>query len=752
MKHPAAPKRSPLWALMATTLALSACQTPPRPTGPAVDPSSPAAIPADRIPGRNREAQNSYVGMASPALFERVAKSRRLVVVALKEPAQPRGFFAGRSLITDAGMAVGVKALLAIEGVSVPTSEDRLQQMRMPTMPDGRSYPAVVLRVNTLRALETVRALPFVDFVEPLYPEVVWADGIGCGTPAYAGSASDFVRIVGGASNVAPWMYNHHAIQFAWGLFPGGTAPGDGVDFFMTDTGVFASQRQFWEVFASQVPTRQFSEVLWGGSARVSCSHGTRIAALAAAPLDGSSAPGIVGISWGSSLRSLMVGDGVVQFDTPSSGLADAITEAASSTQALPMRKRILLMAWGMPFESQLVRDTIVSAYDANPNLIMVAAAGTAVPFVIFPATMRRETVAVSLVDAPNPAVMAYRQIPVSAASDMVAYGDAVDFVAVNNISGQLFVPTSGRGIDSAGMSVDASGNLVPASSLPAADTAEITTLGGSSSAVSIIGGGMALVWSRMPSLTRDEVIDRVVRASSCSRVAGLSAACRNGLNERPIGNGVPDFYVAAGGARRLWIDGPPQTTAGQPIALSAAMDGQPGFFDFIWSTGATGPGSTLTLQAGQSADVTLTATNRFDGITLSTTRRFSGGPATARTLYAMSTLESSASFFDGHRVSANINSAAQLPSGCFITGVAGQELTIGGATPWMPYGTPEASADRRNRGFTITRTAFGPGDLDVLARAWHDGLSAVRVRPVYFVLEPPGVDCNASGFTQASP
>jgi hypothetical protein len=717
---------------------------PPR----AIDPTSPAVIPAGKIPPRDAKNAASYVGMPNDVLFMHLKDSRSMAVVGIKEPGAARGFFAGRSLVSKQTIANASRTLAGIDGVSMSKAEQR-----MPEMPDRLPYPALVLQINSQAALQRVRGLAFVDFVEPLYPEVLWAAGVGCGTPAYPGSASDLVRIVGGASNLTPWMYAHHAIQFAWGLFPPGTAPGAGVDFFMSDTGVYASQRQFWENFAPPTAAgRTFSEVLWGGTPRVSCSHGTRIAGLAAAPLDGSSAPGIVGIAWGSSMRSMKVGDGVVQFDTPITGLTGAIMEAASSSFALPLRKRVLLMAWGMPWESQLVRDTIVAAYDANPELIMVAAAGTGEPFVIFPATMRRETVSVSMVDAPNPASMAYGLIPITAGSDMVAYGDGVDFVAVNNVSRQLFVPTTGRGVNSAGLSVDGDGNLVPASGLPRADVAEITTLGGSSSAVSIIGGGIALTWSRMPTLTRDEVMDRVVAASSCARIAGLSAACRDANGQRVVGHGLPDFYVAAGGARRLWIDGPPQAGPGQPVALTAAMDGDPALFDFTWSTGTSGRTATITPQVGQVLDVTITAVNRSDNITLSASRRFVGGPATPRLLFANSTLQSFAVFLDGHRVSANINTGAALPAGCFITGVAGQELTIGGIAPGSPFGIPEASVDRRNRGFTITRSAFGPGELDVLARAWHDGLSAVRVRPVYFVLEPPGVDCNASGFTQTTP
>src|SRR4029079_1842209 len=118
----------------------------------------------------------------------------------------------------------------------------------------------------------------------------------------------------------------------------------------------------------------------WGGNAFARCSHGTRIAGLAAAPADASSTPNVVGIAWGSSLRSLKIGDGVMPTDTPSTAIASAILEAASSTIALPLRKRVLLMAWGMLAGSHVIRDAIESAFDSNPNLIMVAAAGTGVP------------------------------------------------------------------------------------------------------------------------------------------------------------------------------------------------------------------------------------------------------------------------------------------------------------------------------------------------------------------------------------
>jgi hypothetical protein len=426
--------------------------------------------------------------------------------------------------------------------------------------------------------------------------------------------------------------------------------------------------------------------------------------------------------------------------------------EAANSTIALPLRKRVLLMAWGLLAGSHVVRDAIESAFDSNPNLIMVAAAGTNVDTVVFPANMRRETVAVSIVDAAQPANPSYTLVPSSEGEDRVAYGDEVDFVAVNSITTKLWIPTTGTGVNSAGQSVDSHGNLVPATSLKPGEIIEISTIGGSSSAVATIGAGIALVWSRMPWLTRDQVLDRLVASSSCAAIAGLTAACRTSNGHAVVGAGVPDFYVAAGGARRLWIDGLPANAPGVAINVSAGMDGDPGLYNFTWSTGATGPTTSFTLSPGQVMDISLTAVNRLDSMTLTASRQFVATATTARTLYATTTLESWAKFLDGHRISATVNPMATLPAGCFVTGVAGQELTVGGGNAGTPFGIPAAVVDRGNRGFTVTRTAFGPVSLDALVTAWHDGAHAIRVRPAYFVEEPAGVDCNASGFTQATP
>ena len=706
------------------------------------------------VPSRNKELKASYVGMSTKELWKHLLESRQLAVIGVKEPSRTRGFFGGKSIVSERTLKSASEQLLNTQGVSKPRGK-MPKEWKMPVMPDGRPYPAVIVRLDSPKVLGIVRGLPFVDFIEPLYPHVVYQDGIGgCDFGPYVGNPSDGTLTVDSASNVVPWNYTHHRIPQAWRLFPDSTAPGFGVDFFETDTGVYPSQRQFVEVFAPSTTqvSRSFSQVPWTRDTRVKCSHGTRIAGVAAAPADGSTSPNIVGIAWGASLVSEMVGHGVVHFDTSAPALAGAIMDAARSTFNLPMRKRVLLMAWGMPWESATVRDAIVSAYDSNPNLILVAASGTIVPNVVFPATMRRETVAVSLVEAPNTARPSYTLIPITSLSNTVAYGGEVDFVAVNSVLTGFAIPTTAKGINSKGESVDSDGNLVLATTLLPTETIEVTSIGGSSSAVSIIGGGIALAWSRMEDLTRDQLLGRLVAASSCGAILGLSAACRDGNDNRVVGAGVPDFYNAAGGARSIFIDGLPSLTPGTPTVLTASMDGNPSFYYWSWSTGDLGETTSINLMPGESLTVELTAKNRFDGMTLTASRTIVAVPMTARTLFANTTLGSFATFLDGHRISSMMNAGATLPAGCFVTGVAGQELVVGGPTPGAAFGTPVATANRGNRGFSVIRTAFGSQNLDVLVTGWHDGFSAIKVRPVYFVQEPSGIDCNSGGATQATP
>src|SRR5262249_27353604 len=145
------------------------------------------------------------------------------------------------------------------------------------------------------------------------------------------------------------------------------------------------------------------------------CGHGTRIAGLAAAPRDGIN---IVGVAWGAPLTTIKVDNspyiegGNYTIDT--AVVCDGIDKAMASGA------RVVSMAFGMLYTSPTIEGCIRKAYDSR-EVIFVAAAGTTAWWVMFPAVMNREVLAVSLVEI-NPAG-GYKMLPLF----QVAYGPDVD-------------------------------------------------------------------------------------------------------------------------------------------------------------------------------------------------------------------------------------------------------------------------------------------------------------------------------------
>lgn len=167
----------------------------------------------------------------------------------------------------------------------------------------------------------------------------------------------------------------------------------------------------------------------------------------------------------------------------------------AGLDRAVKQNARVITMAFGMLFGSYFVSDNITRIFDQNPKVIMVGAAGTAVSSVIFPATMDREIVTVSIVDC---ATIISGQCGLMKfwgyGLDQVAYGPGVDFVSVASVDG---VPTTGNPSE-----------------------ADTTTVGGSSSATAHIAGIIALMWSRQPNTARADIITQLANASSIHLIA----------------------------------------------------------------------------------------------------------------------------------------------------------------------------------------------------------------------------------------
>ncbi|MFD7406794.1 S8 family serine peptidase [Streptomyces sp. NPDC059866] len=667
----------------------------------------------------------SYRGLPDELLWEELTRSaadRPLAVVGLKEPGAPRGVLRGRSLVGGDTWDRAVSAVLALDGVR-RADDDR----PAPRLLDDRPYPALRVELPDLRTLSELRALSFVDYVEPLNI----LDGIGCALPVYALNPADelFSPEPGKQpeSRVA-WSFRHMGIQDAWGLFrdPAGVicAPGGGVTIGIVDTGLFADAPQldpatFVLPPGTRSPVRRLDAT---GDPTVTCSHGTRMAGLATAPAAGpaASGAGYAGVAWGADLVSVKVGNGVVHAGTSVFDLVRGIDMAVAAGA------RVITLALGMPYASDYVRDHITRVHDdpSHPEVLFVASAGTNVPWVTFPATMTRETLAVTLVDFRPDARHRYRkQAGLSYLSELVSYGPAVDLAAVN---GPGATPAQGN------------------------TATPLTTLGGSSSAAALVAGIAALAWARIPQLSRQELIGRLAASASLAGIEGEGATAGRSAE---VGWGIPDAYVAAGGARRAAVQGPERVAPGARYRLSATMNGYEPFFTYLWDTGETS--QEITAKAGPSGSSrlhTVTVTNSCDGSTLTATLRVHAAGVRLRTLYSDQLVSEQASFFLGKRVDRAVNTGRELPEGCTVAAVRGLEyVRRDGAL--VPTGSPAESRDNGHSGFTVQRPGgLGGRSLDAVVHAWHDGLHAVHVRVAYDVWELESVDCVQPGVTRAAP
>ncbi len=349
--------------------------------------------------------------------------------------------------------------------------------------------PMVAIKIFSQSTLEALRQMPEVRYVEPMgydMNEVEQRSDAGCGvSPATNIPTADFTTI---SPNVkVPWNFNLHNIQQAWSL-----STGSGVWVSLIDTGTSPNQpklQQNGQFNSGQSVGRTISRIgvyvssWWPWSPPDGpddqCGHGTQMAGLIAAPRGSGGAS--VGVAYNCNLVAYRAtGDVVVNSSAEKNGVSTAIIQSANNSNV-----RILSMSIGDVFWSNQVADAIYYAFGMGK--LMFAAAGTSTNFtnwfgVIFPANMA-ETYAVTGIKEGTPLERC----------NVCHSGSAVDFVIVMQ-----------RRNDASRTSL----TLAMSGDVP-------SRVGGSSTATAMTAGIAALVWSRYPSWTRAQVVNRLRTASS---------------------------------------------------------------------------------------------------------------------------------------------------------------------------------------------------------------------------------------------
>jgi len=356
--------------------------------------------------------------------------------------------------------------------------------------------PVILLRLSSKTQLQRLRRSPYVRYVEPLsYDHNLVRDGVQLGSSSGCGSNTPDYGIQLGThySSIAPaaklsWNYAGHGIPQAWAR-----TTGRGIKVFVIDSGCSWAQDNLGISFNSGASYGRTLERIvtlpqdtWMGfsfgnpeTSNDGCGHGTSMAGVIAAPRcsDGNA----VGIAYNCNLVTCRAATDVFLDEAREvKGVVDAFTNAANRSDV-----RIISMSMGRITSSSYMVDAIRYAY--GKGKLIFTAAGTSFGWtsgwagVIFPARMPEIQ-----------AVTGVKDLSALSACAVCHTGQEVDFVVT--------------------MERNADGDHP----LTVADSGDWpSSVGGSSVATASMAGMAALLWSRYPTFSRDQIIVRLQQSSS---------------------------------------------------------------------------------------------------------------------------------------------------------------------------------------------------------------------------------------------
>lgn len=305
----------------------------------------------------------------------------------------------------------------------------------------------------------------------------------GCGYESTTLAAADYTTTTPNAK--VPWTFTQHNIPNAWAV-----SSGKGITIGIVDTGVSPNQSLLGANFNNGLSSGRsiqkngvYVDSIWPWSTTTDgvndlCGHGTSMASVAAAPRNDKGLP--VGVAYNANLVTYRAASNVViDGYQEQEAVKKAFTALGNNTNV-----KIISMSMGHIFSVGKIEDAIKFAY--GKGKLIFCAAGTSTSFttfvgVIFPAWMP-ETVAVTGV----------REGASYQACDDCHTGSKVEFTVA--------------------MQRTASGNTVPVDSYY---DNQSDYVGGSSVATATTAGIAALVWSKNPTWTREQVLAKMRQSSS---------------------------------------------------------------------------------------------------------------------------------------------------------------------------------------------------------------------------------------------
>ncbi|MCO6162847.1 S8/S53 family peptidase [Flavobacterium sp. NRK F7] len=305
----------------------------------------------------------------------------------------------------------------------------------------------------------------------------------GCGFDSQTLSTADYTSITPNAK--VPWSFYKHNIPNAWSK-----STGSGITIGVIDSGVSPNQSLLGSNFnngdsngRSVQKYGTYVDSIWPWSTSTDgpndqCGHGTSMTATATAPRNNKGLP--VGVAYNANLISYRAAANVVlEGYHEQKGVQNAFVGLGNNSSV-----KIISMSMGHIFSVGRIEDGV--RYANNRGKLIFCAGGTSTSFtnfvgVIFPAWMN-ETVAVTGIKEGS----GYNKC------SNCHSGSKIDFTVV--------------------MERSASGNTAPVLSYYENQTDYV---GGSSVATATTAGIAALVWSKNPSWTKDQVLNKLKQSAS---------------------------------------------------------------------------------------------------------------------------------------------------------------------------------------------------------------------------------------------
>jgi len=354
--------------------------------------------------------------------------------------------------------------------------------------------PVINIYVKNFSTIQKLRASKLVRYAEPMAyePKDIAArvtGSSGCGSNvAVPGLVEgiDYKTIL--PASKESWNYTYHKISNAWTK-----STGAGVKVFIIDTGNEFDQENLGSAFNQgyssgrtvekivTLPRATFFGIPYGSAETPDdgCGHGTSMAGVCAAPrgTDGAAC----GVAYNCNLVTCRASTDVFMDESREvKGASDAFTNAGNRADV-----KIISISMGRITSSSQLGDAIKYAY--GKGKLIFCAAGTSFSWaagwfgVIFPATMNEVN-----------AVTGVRDNQFQNTCTTCHKGSQTDFTIV------MEKAVNERHPITLAMTGDAP-----------------STVGGSSVSTATAAGIAALVWSRFPALTRDQVLNKLVQSSS---------------------------------------------------------------------------------------------------------------------------------------------------------------------------------------------------------------------------------------------